>query len=180
MKAPEDDASDLAETLDGLAELGTTSQASGLAAFSKLVRSGGSSEGAKAAPKDRRKYGLDTLAWDLKDLDVEEAEERGGLFGAEDINTAKITRDCFMWWLVQGTSMDAVATSAGSELLDLARASGGSRRYRKKCILQLFEGLTRAVRKLSSGLKSMTGGKTLLELTAQCEENARYAQHWVQ
>ena len=39
----------------------------------------------------------DTLAWDLKDLDVEEAQERGGFFGAEDIKPAKIVRDRFMW-----------------------------------------------------------------------------------
>ena len=123
VKAASEDASDLAETLDGLADLGTTSQASGLAAFAKLVRGSGSTEGAKATPKDRRKYGLDTLAWDLKDLEVEEAEERGGVFGVEDIKTAKIARERFMWWLVQGTSMDAVATFSGRELLVAVRAS---------------------------------------------------------
>jgi len=174
------DTQDLAETLDGLADLDTSPQANGLAAFAKLVRNSGSTEGAKASPKDRRKFGLDTLAWDLKDLAVEEAEERGGSFGAEDVKTAKIDRERFMWWLVQGTSMDAVATSAGRELLEAARSSGGSRRFREKCMLQLFEGFTRAVKKLASGLKSVTGGSALLELAAQCEENARYAQERVQ
>ena len=47
-------------------------------------------------------------------------------------------------------------------------------------MLQLFEGFTRAVQKLSSSLKSVTGGSALLELATQCEENARYAQQRVQ
>ena len=76
---------DLAKTLEGLAELEETTRASGLAAIAKLMRGGDLGTAAKATPKDRCKFSLDTLPWDLLDLEVEKAEERGGTFGAEDV-----------------------------------------------------------------------------------------------
>ena len=97
------------------------------------------------------------------------------------VKNRQMEREHFMWWLVEGTSLDAASTEAGRELVELAKSSGASRRYREGCIYALLEGLSRRVGMLDEKiLKAMPGGKDLVTLAKACKANARYAQLRIQ
>ena len=172
------DLADQLEGLSGLAGKGGSMQ-TGLEAFAKLVR--GSEKGAKASPEDRREFGLDRHPWDLKDLAVEQAQRRGGQYADTHITNRKMEREDFMWWLVEGTSVDAASTASGRDMALQARDSGASRRFREGCMYSLFEGLTRRILAMDKDkILQLEGGEDLWKLTGLCKENARYAIQRIQ
>jgi hypothetical protein len=177
---PEGDKLDLADTMEGLASLTSGSaQASGMLAFAKMIRRNES--GAKAKDRDRREFGLDRLPWDLRDGAVEHAECRGGAFRKTHVNNRQMKREHFMWWLVEGTALDAASTESGRELVSLAQGSGASRRYQENCMYALLDGLARYIAQLDEkALGAIAGGSDLLTLAKACKANTRYAQLRIQ
>ena len=148
----DDTKEDLADTLQGLSSLaGDGEMKGGLTALSKMLL--GTNMGAKATPKDRRWFGLDRFPWDLRDLAVEQAEKQGGCYATEAIKKAVMERDAFMWYLLEGTSLDAASTENGRQLMQAADESGQSRRYREDAMYQLLEGLCRLL--LEQGEKNI-------------------------
>ena len=172
---------ELADTLEGMGGLATAGGVKGDAMFAiaKMLR--GNESGAKASAEDRREFGLDKFPWDLRDAAVEAAKRRGGRFMAKNVADREMEREEFLWWLAEGTSMDAASTEAGRELVELARASGASRRYREGCIYALLEGLARLVLSLDEkALSKMDGAGDLYRLARDAKACARYAQQRIQ
>jgi len=115
---------ELADTLEGMGSLETPggAKAKGLLAFADMIR--GNESGAKASPEDRREFGLDNFPWDIRDAAVESAKRRGGRFVKRNVADREMEREEFLWWLVEGTSMDAASTESGRELVQLGKQSG--------------------------------------------------------
>ena len=174
----EDDSAsqDLADRMEGLAGLESAGggTAEGLKAIAKLFR--GTAKGAKASPKDRREFGLDRHPWDKLDLAVEQAERRGGRYATTHINNKMMEREDFMWFLLEGLSLDAASTTSGRKMMRQAKESGASRRFREGCMYSLFEGLTRLILSMDKDkICAMTMGKDLWKIAGLCKENTRYA-----
>ena len=171
---------DLVDTLQGLSSLaGEGEMKAGLTAMSKMLL--GTNTRAKATPKDRRWFGLDRFPWDLRDLAVEQAEKRGGRYAAEAVKKAVMDRDAFMWFLLEGTSLDAASSDNGRQLMQAADESGQSRRYREDAMYQLLEGLCRLL--LEQGekrIKGLSDGQALWDMITRAKANARYAQQRIQ
>ena len=124
--------------------LGQNSTSALYSGMAKLLKD--NSGEATACDEDLRKFGINRLLWDKKDLAIENAKRRRGGRQAELVKKASIERDCFLWDLIDCCNQDLTGTKDRSEWIEGAEKttkSYDSRRRRECFVYAILEGLCR-------------------------------------